>query len=83
MWKNRKFLYASLAVLTLAQAYIINQFLFCAWMTALHAQDQTLPHWQHWAELFEVFSIPIGLLWVTCVVMLVRTRSRQHIAKLS
>ena len=75
MSTNRKLILGALVLLTLGQAYVLYAILWFAWLTVAPPADHREIA-RVYAMRWELISIPVGLLWVTCVVMLFRTRRR-------
>lgn len=73
---HRRLLIAVLILLTLAQAYVVYAILWFSWLTvappAEHCEIARV-----YAVRWELISIPIGLLWLACVVALFRTRNKR------
>jgi hypothetical protein len=75
MLKNRTVLVTCLLLLTIAQLYVIYEILWFGWLTAIPVQHAEIA--RRYAIVWELISVPIGLLWVTCLIALVRaTRKR-------
>jgi len=68
-------LFASLVILTLAQLYAIYSILFFGWLTVVPNANHELA--RLYAERWEFVSIPVGVLWIACLIALIRTRRRR------
>jgi hypothetical protein len=73
MLKKPVVLIGGLVLLTAPQLYVLYAILWFGWLTATPIQHPEIA--RHYAERWELISIPIGLLWMTCLVALIRTGS--------
>ena len=68
-------LIGGLVLLTLAQIYVVYAILWFGWLSATPNQNTELM--RRYAERWELVSIPVGLLWIACLVALIRMRPRE------
>jgi hypothetical protein len=70
--------YTALAFLTLAQLYVVNAFLFRAWNTANF--NNYHHYWRLRVERWQLVSVIVDLLWVSVLVVLIRSGIKLSIA---
>jgi len=68
-------LITSLVILTLTQLYALYAILWFGWLTVVPNANHGLA--RLYAERWELISIPVGLLWIACLIVLIRTRRRR------
>ena len=73
MLRNRKALVGALVLLTLAQIYAVYEILWFGWLTAIPVQHAEIA--RRYGMIWELITIPIGLLWITCAVALLDRKS--------
>ena len=68
-------LIAGLVLLTLAQLYALYAILWFGWLTVAPNANHGLA--RLYAERWELATVPIGLLWIACLVALIRAGRRK------